>query len=200
MESMSTNTLKSPARRLALVAAPLAVAALALTACNPTHITTMDSPTPEGSHLATPYVEEPTHEASPEASASSDSAASTSSFFKADASTNYTVASLTVDGATVDPAAFASVSVFGDAASEAGAQLMTIGLCSGATFTVTGKDSSFASDAGTSGATDKCGTAAGVALANQVNGVLQGKITVVENGDEVTIKGGKGSLVLTAAH
>ena len=45
----------TPVRRAALLAAPLAVAAVALSACNPVHVNEIVSPTPSGSALATPY-------------------------------------------------------------------------------------------------------------------------------------------------
>lgn len=198
MGSMSTNTLKSPVRRLALVAAPLAVAALALTACNPTHITSLGSPTPEGSHLATPYVEE--SHAAPSSSASASASDGATSFFKPSGTVQYTVTTLTVSGSTVATEDFTDVRVSGDASSADGALLSTLGLCSGVDFVVTKAGAEFASDGSETSNLDKCGTAARTAIAQGVNSVLQGKITVVENGDEVTIKGGKGSLVLTAAH
>jgi len=193
MGIMSSNA-KTSLRRAALVAAPLAVAALALSACSPDHITTMDSPTPQGSNLATPY------SAAPSSSAPAESpAADASSLFSAKAAVDYTVSSVTVDGTSLDLGAFSDVSIFGDASGADGAQLTTIGLCDGSVYTVTGKGTSVTSTAGDSWSTDKCGTPEGEAVATKVHSVLEGKLSVAATADGFSLTGDKGEIVLTPA-
>ncbi|MDR2254685.1 MAG: hypothetical protein LBE25_01570 [Arthrobacter sp.] len=195
---MSSFSRMTPLRRAAMVAAPLAVAAVALSACSPTHVTEINSPTPAGSSLATPYTpqaSEPAASATASATASADAA----SFFSASTATKYTVESITVGGATVDPGVFTAVSMFGDAA-DGSATLTTIGLCDGSVYSLDGKGATVTSTAGETWSTDKCGDPAGEAVATQVHSILEGKVTATSADGTITLKGGKGSLALTAAN
>ncbi len=191
---MSSFSRMTPVRRAALLAAPLAVAAVALSACNPTHVTSIDSPTPSGSALATPYTAHES-EAASEPAAPVDAA----SFFSSETVAEYTLSSVTVDGATVEPGSFKGVSMFGQAA-DGSAMLTTIGLCDGSVYALNGKGATVASTAGEAWSTDKCGDPADEAVAVKVHSILEGKLTASAAGEEITLKGAKGSLVLTAAH
>lgn len=201
---MSLNTRPSLRRGLA-VAAPLALVALGLTACNPDHITTMDSPTPSGSSLASTYT--PSASSIPaETSASSSSEAPSSSapsvdaknVFTAPTPVKYSVQSLTVGTNPVKTGGFSALNVFGDAATKDGAQLISVGLCTGAVYTVTAIDGGYSADAGKTADTDKCATAGEANVATQLDKVLQGKFTVAVAHDEVTLKSSQGELVLAA--
>lgn len=184
----------TPVRRAALLAAPLAVAAVALSACNPVHVNEIVSPTPSGSALATPYT---AHES--EAASESAAPVDAATFFSSTSVAKYSVASVTVDGATVEPGVFKAVSVFGNA-EDGSATLTTIGLCDGSVYALSGKGATVTSTAGEAWSTAKCGDAEGEAVASKVHSILEGKLTASAEGDEITLKGAKGSLVLTAAH
>lgn len=176
-------------RNAALLAAPLTVLALSLSACSPKHVTSLDSPTPKASDTAAPAAQDEKQEAPQESSApETDDAVDLS---------EYKVESLTVEGNEVDTRDFIGVSVSGDASDEDGAQLTTIGLCSGAVYTVTGTDE-YSSDAEGSANEDKCADPADAKVAEQLDKVLGGTIEVEESGDDVTITGESGELALTA--
>lgn len=223
---MSLNSRPSLRRGLAVVA-PLALVALGLTACNPDHITSMDSPTPSGSHLAstnapTPHASESEHdsesgEASDSAHASesahstdssgpSESAHSTesssasaadTSFFEAKSTLSYSVDSVMVDGKPVQAGTFRGLNVSGDASTTEGAKLATVGLCSGAVFTVTGTPEKYTVQA-PQPTNSKCATTAAAAEASEIRKAFNGKITVDTEGNKTTLKTADATLTLTA--
>lgn len=201
MSSMSSSSSRTPLRRAALLAAPLAVLALSLTACGPKHITSMDSPTPSGSQTASPSSEqsgESSSSSSSSASASSEAPKATSVFKSSDPVT-YELSSLTIDGESVDPASITALAIAGDASSDTGATLTPIGVCTGAMYTVTGKGSTLTSTAGTTASVEKCVKTKDEKAADELSSVLEGKFEVAVSGNDVTLTGGAGSVQLTLA-
>ncbi|MGO3151355.1 MAG: hypothetical protein ACTIJJ_01860 [Galactobacter sp.] len=198
-------------RTAAIIAAPLTVLALGLSACAPKHITTMDSPTPKASDTAHASAAAEEHaeesEETGETSGSetlapepSEAAAPTdaASFLKAEDAT-YEVTSFTLDGAKVDPGTFTGVSVSGDATSDDGALVTTIGLCAGTVYTVTTSGSGYTFDEAGSSNLDKCADDDAATVAQSLDDALSGDVDVTVNGNKVTLAGAQGELVLTVA-
>lgn len=206
---MSLNSRPSLRRGLAVVA-PLALVALGLTACNPDHITSMDSPTPSGSNLASTYAPAPHSSGAAsesghatESGAASEStaghAATDTSFFKVKTMATYAVESIVVKGQPVDASTFRGLSVVGDASSEEGAQLTTVGLCSGAVFTITGKSEKYSLALPEGTTTSKCGVAADATNAEKIHKALTGKVTAKTEGNKTTLKTADATLTLTVS-
>lgn len=214
------NSRPSLRRGLAVVA-PLALVALGLTACNPDHITSMDSPTPSGSNLASTYAPaphssesehasesasesghasesgQPSESAGGHAAETSDSAAD-ASILKSKSSVTYSVDSIEIKGKPVQAGTFRGLSVMGDPATPEGTQLTTIGLCSGAVFTVTGKSDKLTVELPEGTTTSKCGTSAGAVAAGQIHQAFTGKVTESTEGNKTTLKTADATLTLTA--
>lgn len=199
---MSTSSTRTTLRRVALAAAPAAVLALSLSACAPHHITSMDSPTPASSHLATESASasaSASAEAGTESSsapASSESAAADAGVFSTTKPVTYTVKTLTVNGSDVATGSVHAVAISGDAASDAGATITPLGDCSGSLFSAKGTATQVTASAAVAGQTDKCSSAADAKVATDLGTVLKGKLKVTEQGNDVLLTGKNGSLQL----
>jgi hypothetical protein len=215
---MSNFSVTRRARTAAVVAAPLAVLALSLTAGAPDHITSMDSPTPKSSETAHAKATEEGNEPqetsgsetlSPEPGEESETGAAptseaaapadAASFLKAD-NASYKVSKISLAGSPVDPGVFTGVQVSGDAASDDGALLTTVGLCAGTTYTVTksGQDA-YSFDSAGSANLDKCSDPAEAKVAKDLDKILGGDVQVSVDGNSVQLTGQDGTLALAVA-
>jgi hypothetical protein len=197
---MSNFSVTRRARTAAVVAAPLAVLALSLTACAPDHITSMDSPTPKSSETAHAKATEEGNE--PQETSGSETLSpepDAASFLKAD-NASYKVSKISLAGSPVDPGVFTGVQVSGDAASDDGALLTTVGLCAGTTYTVTksGQDA-YSFDSAGSANLDKCSDPAEAKVAKDLDKILGGDVQVSVDGNSVQLTGQDGTLALAVA-
>lgn|GEM_PF-2072846 len=193
---MSTSSTRTTLRRVALAAAPAAVLALSLSACAPHHITSMDSPTPASSHLATESASDEAGTESSSAPASSESAAADAGVFSTTKPMTYTVKTLTVNGSDVATGSVRAIAISGDAASDAGATITPLGDCSGSLFSAKGTATQVTASAAVAGQSDKCTSAADAKVATDLASVLKGKLKVTEQGNDVLLTGKNGSLQL----
>jgi len=196
MRDMSTSSTRTTLRRVALAAAPAAVLALSLSACAPHHITSMDSPTPASSHLATESASDEAGTESSSAPASSESAAADAGVFSTTKPMTYTVKTLTVNGSDVATGSVRAIAISGDAASDAGATITPLGDCSGSLFSAKGTATQVTASAAVAGQSDKCTSAADAKVATDLASVLKGKLKVTEQGNDVLLTGKNGSLQL----
>lgn len=196
---MSHSPSSSRLRRRLAVAAPLAAAvALAVTACAPPFIDTMDSPTPSGSKMPEPAAMETSDPSSAAPTSTADANAGTgseASFPRADSVTAFPVKSISVSGTTIKLGPISSLTVDGDPTTDKGATITATGQCDLPVFNVKASGDNFVGKKVSSQASN-CTEAEETAAAEAVNKVLGSTFSVTDKDGASTVTAGSNSLVL----